>query len=262
IQLDEDKGMFRPQLRDSIINIAKTTISQFQSFLRLGIAIIDASIDWKALFGIANFIKHLTLFLAGIYLFFGFLKLFIRFLFYFADIIIAMMFFAFFFPISLVMISFKGSDKGMPEWAKWTSKLGSTVGTDQIKNVVNSIVTLGSVVITYTVILVFIALFFKESGTDITTMISQIQNAEDFDISLDNLYSINLVSFIVLLYVANFIAENIPQVTTMILSVFNMKPEKNKMGEKLADDVLRLTKDAFDLGKKTIKTVADGIKGK
>lgn len=87
-----DDGFYRPQLRDKIIMLMKTTITQFQSYMKLGIAVMDGAFSTNALLGIGNLIKHIVLFFIGLYLFYGFFKLFVRFCFYFADIIIAMAF--------------------------------------------------------------------------------------------------------------------------------------------------------------------------
>ena len=106
----EDNGFYRPQLRDTIIMLMKVTITQFQSYMKLGIAVMDSAFTWKALLGIGALIKHIMLFVVGLYLFYGFFKLFVRFCFYFVDIIVAMAFFAFFFPISLMMMSFDGAE--------------------------------------------------------------------------------------------------------------------------------------------------------
>ena len=67
-------GMFSPELRDTIIMLMKTTITQFQSYMKLGLAIIDKSISWQAFTSIGNLIKHIIYLFIGIYLFYGFFK--------------------------------------------------------------------------------------------------------------------------------------------------------------------------------------------
>ena len=94
----KDDGFYRPELRDTIINIMKTTITQFQSYIKLGIAVMDSAFSWSALLGIGTLIKHIILFFIGLYLAWGFFKLFFKYCCYFADAIVAMAFFAFFFP--------------------------------------------------------------------------------------------------------------------------------------------------------------------
>ena len=97
-----EEGFYRPELRDKIIMLMKTTITQFQSYIKLGIAVMDNAFSWKALLGIGALIKHIILFLIGLYLSWAFFKIFFKYCCYFADTIIAMALFAFFFPLSMV----------------------------------------------------------------------------------------------------------------------------------------------------------------
>ena len=218
-------GMFSPELRDTIIMLMKTTITQFQSYMKLGLAIIDKSISWQAFTSIGNLIKHIIYLFIGIYLFYGFFKFFLRFCFYFADIIVAMAFFAFFFPISLIMMSFKGADN-VPSWM---SKLGSSFGAGQIKT-------------SYTVIMVIIAKFFSAPGQSTQDLMQLITSGQIFadDLSMDTVENLTLISCVVLIYVLNFIYSQIPQVTSMILSAFDVKTE-NSISEGLANDAEKLT---------------------
>lgn len=231
-------GMFSPELRDTIIMLMKTTITQFQSYMKLGLAIIDKSISWQAFTSIGNLIKHIIYLFIGIYLFYGFFKFFLRFCFYFADIIVAMAFFAFFFPISLIMMSFKGADN-VPSWM---SKLGSSFGAGQIKTLINAIITLVSAILTYTVIMVIIAKFFSEPGQSTQDLMQLITSGQIFadDLSMDTVENLTLISCVVLIYVLNFIYSQIPQVTSMVLSAFDVKTE-NSISEGLANDAEKLT---------------------
>lgn len=253
---DSDEYFFRPQLRDTIIQIAKTTITQFQSFMKLGIAIIDEALTWNLLHFIAHLFKHLILIFAGIYLFWGFFKLFFRFLCYFADVIVAMMFFAFFFPLSLVMMIFKGADN-VPSWV---NGIGKGMGADQIKKLVSAIVSLAAAVITYTVIMVIIARFFSGNGTSTEEIMTAITSGQIFEADLDddNIANFTIMGTIVLVYVLNFIYSQIPQVTNKIMEAFNIKLEKNEIGEKVADDVMGLTKALWNTGKQIGKTIING----
>lgn len=248
-------GFYRPQLRDTIILLMKTTITQFQSFMKLGIAVMDSAFTWKALLGIGALIKHIALFFVGLYLFYGFFKLFVRFCFYFVDIIIAMMFFAFFFPLSLVMVSFKGAS----DVPSWMSGLGSKLGVGQFKSLLNAIISLASCVLTYTVIMVIIAKFFSAPGTSAAELMGAILSGDVFaaDLNEDNLAQITLMSAVVLVYVLNFIYDQIPQVTKMVLSAFDVS-EEHKMGDQLADDAMRLTTDVVQAATKIAKTVLSG----
>ena len=130
-----DDGFYRPKLRDTVIMIMKTTVSQFQGFVELGAALMAETFSWKALLGPGAIVKHIILFFFGLGLAWGFFKLFFRYCCYFADLIISMAMFAFFFPLSITTIAFKEA-----EWVpKWISELGKNVGTAQIKNLINSI---------------------------------------------------------------------------------------------------------------------------
>ena len=247
MQISND-GFFRPQLRDKIIMLMKTTITQFQSYMKLGIAIMDTALTWKMLLGIGALVKHIILLFIGVYIFWGFFKLFFRFCCYFADIIIAMTMFAFFFPLSLVLIAFRGADN-VPSWM---SGLGKNVGINQFKNLINAIIALAAAVITYTVIMVIIAKFFASDGVSANELMNAITtgNIFEYDLSDDNLATISVMGVVVLVYVINFIQSQIPKVTDMVLTAFNVGT-KNDLSEQLANDAMQLTSAAF----KTVKDV-------
>lgn len=250
-----DSGFYRPQLRDKIILLMKTTITQFQSYMKLGIAVMDRAFSWDALLGIGSFLKHVILFAIGLYLTWGFFKLFFRYCCYFADIIIAMTFFAFFFPLSLMLFVFKGASN-VPGWI---GKMGQNLGTSQLKNLINAIITLSSAVITYTVIMVIIAKFFSLSGADTTTLMQAITSGQVFadDLNTENLQAMTLASCIILVYVLNYIYGQIPQISKMILSAFGVSEEKSE-SEQLANDMLHLTSTIWENAKKIGTTIIKG----
>lgn len=255
-----DDGFYRPELRDKIILIMKTTITQFQSYMKLGIAVMESAFTWRALLGVGALIKHVILFLIGLYLTWSFFKLFFRYCCYFADIIIAMAYFAFFFPVSLVLFAFNGADN-VP---KWLGGLGKTVGVNQFKNLINAIITLASAVITYTVIMAIIARFFTASDVHSADLMNTIITGEIFDADLDmtNLEAMTLISCVVLVYILNFLQEQIPQVAKMVLSVFGVSEEK-QLNEQLANDMMKLTQSVVDTTKKIGETIiGGGDKGK
>ena len=249
-----DDGFYRPQLRDTIIMLMKTTITQFQSYMKLGIAVMDKAFSLKALFGIGSLIKHIILFFIGLYLFYGFFKLFVRFCFYFADIIVAMTFFAFFFPLSLILVAFKGDDA-----PKWMSGLGKEVGTNQFKKLINAIIALVSAVLTYTIIMVIIAKFFSEPGQSVNEVMDLITSGNIFaeDLSDDNLAAMTVGGCIILIYVLNFIYGQIPQVTSMVWESFGVSPD-NKLSEQLADDAMKLTTNVVNVAKNIGKNILNG----
>ncbi len=250
-----DNGFYRPQLRDKIILLMKTTITQFQSYMKLGFAVMDRAFSWDALLGIGSFLKHVILFAIGLYLTWGFFKLFFRYCCYFADIIIAMTFFAFFFPLSLMLFAFKGASN-VPGWI---GKMGQNLGVSQLKNLINAIITLSSAVITYTVIMVIIAKFFSVSGVDSTNLMNAITSGQVFadDLSTENLQAMTLASCIVLVYVLNYIYGQIPQISKMILSAFGVSENKGE-SEQLANDMLQLTSTIWENAKKIGTTIIKG----
>lgn len=250
-----DDGFYRPQLRDKIIMLMKTTITQFQSYMKLGIAVMDSAFTWRALLGVGSLLKHIMLFVMGLYLTWHFFKLFFRYCCYFADIIIAMAYFAFFFPVSLVLFAFNGADN-VP---KWLGSLGKTVGVNQFKNLINAIITLASAVITYTVIMAIIAKFFTASDVSSAQLMNAITTGEIFDADLDmtNIEAMTLTSCVVLVYVLNFLQDQIPQVTKMVLSVFGVS-ENKQLSETLANDMMQLTQDIVDTTKKIGETIISG----
>ena len=250
-----DDGFYRPQLRDKIILLMKTTITQFQSYMKLGIAVMDSAFTWRALLGVGSLLKHIMLFVMGLYLTWNFFKLFFRYCCYFADIIIAMAYFAFFFPLSLMLFAFNGADN-VP---KWFGGLGKAVGVNQFKNLINAIITLASAVITYTVIMAIIAKFFAAPDVSSADLMNAITTGEIFDAELDmtNLEAMTLTSCIVLVYVLNFLQDQIPQVTKMVLSVFGVS-ENKQLSETLANDMMQLTQDIVDTTKKIGETIISG----
>ena len=250
----EDDGFYRPQLRDSIVMLMKTTITQFQSYMKLGIAVMDKAFSLSALLSISSLIKHIILFFIGMYLFIGIFKLFLRFCFYFADIIVAMTFFAFFFPLSLILVAFKGDNA-----PKWMSGLGKDVGTNQFKKLIDSIVALAAAVLTYTVIMVILAKFFAEPGQGAADIMNMITSGEIYsdELSEENLQAMTLGGCVVLVYVLNFIYGQIPQVTSMVLSSFGVSSE-NKLSEQLANDAMQLTNDVLNVVKQAGKNILSG----
>ena len=235
--------------------------------MKLGIVVMDKAFTWRALLGVGSLLKHIMIFAMGLYLLYGFMKIFLRFCFCFVDVIVAMAMFAFFFPISLMMISFKGSQ--MPEWM---SKIGSGLGASQIKKLINSIVTVAASVIVYTVIMVIIARFFAGENISTTELMNAINSGQVFesDLSYDSVMTMTFGGLIVLLYVLNFIYSQIPQVSKMVLSVFNIEQE-DKLSQQMATDMEKLAglfvdkvktvgQTIINQGEKKESTGADGKK--
>ncbi len=251
VQSMNDTGFYRPELRDKIIDLMKTTVTIFQNYMKLGIAVMDSAFTWASIHSIADIFRNLIMFFLGAYLFYSFFKMFIRFCFYFVDVIVHMAMFAFMFPIGLVMMSFRGGD--MPDWM---SSLGKGLGTNQLKKLINAIITLASAVITYMVIMVIIARFFSDSGMSVTELMAAITSGQimDTDLSHSNLATITVAGMIILVYVLGYIYAQIPNVSKAILGMFGVS-EENKLSEDIAKGAEKLVALATD----KIKTVGESI---
>ena len=138
-------------------------------------------------------------------------------------------------------------------------KLGKNVGVNQIKNLISAIVSLGSVVITYTVIMSIIAKFFSATDVSNVELMNAITSGKifDTDLSSENLEAMTLVSCIALMYVLNYIYKQIPQITKMILSAFAVE-ERKEYGEKMADNLMQLTKNIVDTTVSVGKIIVNG----
>ncbi len=263
--MDDSTGIFRTELRDSIINTAKVTITMFQSFMNLGVAMLDAGFSWKMFLGIGAFVKHLLLAFIGAYLFWAFFKMFFQFLCYFTDVIIAMAMFAFFFPLSLVTAAFKEA-ADVPYWLTWIKSLGKGVGVEQIKNLISAIISLGVAVITYTVILVIIAKFFADPDGNVNNfdaLLAAIMDGSVFETDLNQtgINDLTITSVVVLVYVLGFIYGKIPDITKTILAMFEVQASDNKVGKEFGDDIMKATKGFTDkFIKKPTKTIIEKLR--
>ena len=247
-----DNGFFRPELRDAVIDVMKTTISVLQDFILMGVAVIDGAFDWEMFTGVGVLFKHLILFLVGLTLTWTFVKLFIKYCFYFADFIVAMAFFAFLFPLSLVLLPFKGADS-VPGWL---GKLGNNIGKKQITNMINSIVAMGSAVLSYTIIINILMRFLVMPELDGAEMIQATDMSALFaeDISENSTQSLTLMSCTALVFVLTYLEKQVPNISKMILGAFNVK-EENKLSEQLGNEAMKLADNAFNLVKNTGKVI-------
>lgn len=253
-----EDGFYRPQLRDTIISLMKTTITQFQSYIKMGVMLMSSTFTWKALLGIGALIKHIIWFFVGLYLAKEFFKLYFNYCWYFIDAIVAMAMFAFFFPLSLVTFAFKDSE-AVP---KIVEKIGTNVGVNQLKNVINSIITLASTVITYTIIMIIVAKFFSNQDVPINDLMASITSGDiyEMDISYDNAYSFTLTGLVALMYVLNLLYQQIPQVSKMILSMFNVQESKS-LGEQLGNSLQKVGNNIIGYGKRIAGAVIAGGEG-
>jgi hypothetical protein len=246
----EEEGFYRQELRDTIVLLIKTSTTQFQAMMLLGLHIMDGAFTWSAMLGIGALIKHVIMFFMGLTLAWGFFKLFIKFCFYFVDVIINLSMFAFFFPLGLVFFVFKDSQS-----KDWVKDLGKNIAPGMLNKVIGSIVTLATVVITYMVIMVLISRFFAGDAVDGAVLVDAVLSGDLYkgDISSDNMAAMTLAGMIVLVYVVQFLAGRIGEVSKMITDTFNIKPETPKVGEEIGKDVVKFGED-------TVKYAGDKTK--
>ena len=249
IQLN-DSGFFNPALRDTIIQILETSVANFQVYIKIGIAIIDEAFSISALMGIGTLIKHIIICFIGIFLTYYFVKWFVKYSFCFMDVIVAMAMFAFFFPLSVVLFIFKGAND-IPGWMK---NLGSKLGGDQIKKLINAIVSVASTILTYTIIMLIIRGFLDANGVSADSIQNTSESIFDFDLENSSAMQITFAGSIVLVYVIEYIRKQIPKITEKILSVFNVKQE-DALSKEMGENVFQLTQIVADQAKGLVKTI-------
>lgn len=251
IQLN-DSGFFNPALRDTIIQILETSVANFQVYIKIGIAIIDEAFSISALMGIGTLIKHIIICFIGIFLTYYFVKWFVKYSFCFMDVIVAMAMFAFFFPLSVVLFIFKGAND-IPGWMK---NLGSKLGDDQIKKLINAIVSVASTILTYTIIMLIIRGFLDANGVSADSIQNTSESIFDFDLENSSAMQITFAGSIVLVYVIEYIRKQIPKITEKILSVFNVKQE-DALSKEMGENVFQLTQIVADQAKGLVKTITN-----
>lgn len=250
IKLD-DSGFFNPGLRDTILKLLETSVANFQVYIKIGIGIIDSAFSLKALLGFGSLIRHMIICFIGIFLTYNFAKLFIKYSFCFMDIIVAMAMFAFFFPLSIVLFIFRGA----ADLPGWMGNIGKNLGGEQIKKLVNAIVSVASSILTYTVIMLIIRGFLNANGVDTDSISNATESLFEFDLENSDAMQITFVGSIVLVYVINFIAGKIPDVTKTILSTFGIKQE-DALSKEMAENTLKLTDIVLENAKKITKAIA------
>ena len=249
IKLDGD-GFFNAELRDTIIKMLQVSVSNFQVYIKTGVAIMDAAFLLSIPFTVGDIVRHTIVFFIGLFLTYNFIKLFIQYSFCFMDIIIAMAKFAFFFPISVVLFIFKDAD-GAPDWMK---KLGNSLGIGQIKKLIDAIVSISAAILTYTVIMLIIRGFLNSNGVDADAIQNSTEALLSFDLENSSAEELSFAGAIVLVYVINYIANQIPKVSETILSAFGVKVE-NSFSKKTGEDVWKLTNLVANKAKSVTKTI-------
>lgn len=250
VQLN-DETFFNNELRETLIQLIETSITNFQVFIKAGISIMDEAFSISGLlknFGIGGLIKHIIVFFIGLYLTYNFGRLFIKYSFCFMDIIVAMAMFAFFFPFSIIFFIFKDA-KDSPGWMKG---LGKNLGGDQIKKLINAIVSVAATILTYSIIMAIIAGFLDISS--LQTDSETTKKLFEFDLDNSNVMELTLAKAIVLVYVINYIADEIPNVTKKIFEAFGVKQE-DSLSKEMGENMWKLTTIVADNAKKFAKIV-------
>ena len=248
----EDKGFFSVSLRDKIIDIMKTSVSNFQVYVQIGIDIMDKAFSWRAILGIGAFVRHIIIFFVGLYLTYNFGKLFFKYTFCFIDIIVAMAIFAFFFPLSLIFFIFKDSSSA-PGWMK---KLGADLGSGQIKKLVNAIVSVAATILTYSIIMYIIQGFLTANNVNANDILSSSEKLFDFSLENSGVMEISIAGMIVLVYIINYIAEQVPQITKKIFEAFGVNQE-DSLSKEMGENMWNLTGVAVKQVKNFAKTVVN-----
>lgn len=231
-----DQSFFNPKLRDTILHLLQTSVTNFQVFIKVGIAIIDSTFSISSLFNGMSLLKRILVFFIGLFLTYNFIKLFVRYSFCFMDIIVAMAMFAFFFPLSLVFFVFQGASD-LPDWMK---NFGKSFGGGQIKTLLNAIVSISATILTYTVIILIIRGYLNGNGLDIDVIQNSKESLIDFDLNNPSAIQFTFFGAVVLLFVINYLAQKIPDVTKEILNTFGVKQE-DSLSKEFGDSVWALT---------------------
>jgi len=240
-----DTGFFSSDLRDTIIKILETSVSNFQVYIMVGINIMDKAFSLKALLGIGALIQHIIVFFIGLFLTYYFGKWFIKYSFCFMDIIVAMAMFAFFFPLSLIFFIFKDANSA-PGWMK---KLGGDLGSGQIKKLINAIVSIAATILTYTIMMAIIAGFLNPDFVS-----NQSESLFEFNLDNPKTMEITMAGAIVLVYVVNYISDQIKNVTKKIFEAFGVQQE-DSLSTEMGENMWQLTNIIADNAKKLAKTV-------
>ena len=237
-----DSGFFNPELRDTIIQLLETSVSNFQVYIKIGIAIMDKAFSFSSLtgtglpIGFGALIKHIIVFFIGLFLTYQFGKLFIKYSFCFLDIIVAMAMFAFLFPLSVIFFIFKDA-QGLPGWMK---NLGKNLGGGQIKKLINAIVSVAATILTYTIIMLIIRGFLDGNGVSPDTLQNSTENLFNFDLDNSDAMTITFSGAIVLVYVINYFADQIDEVTKKIFDAFGVKKE-DSLSKEMGENMWKLT---------------------
>ncbi|MDR2770307.1 MAG: hypothetical protein LBB08_02550 [Rickettsiales bacterium] len=271
-----DDGFFRSELRDKIIRLMRTSTTQFQSMIRLGLSVAENAFTSGALVGgavgaaagiivgnpaagavigtmagsggLGNLFKHILMFAMGVFLAFQFLRLFVKYCFYFIDVVVNLAMFAFFFPFMMVFFVFAHA----PSAAEWVKKMGSAF-SGRAKAVFESIVALAVAVVTYTIIMVLVAKFFASDGFSSNVIAQHVIDGTIGPQHLgdENLTNLTLMGCIVIGFLVNYLADKIPEVGRQIFGAFGLSAAAAANGEAVGNMV-----------EGGVKNIVGGVAGK
>ncbi len=248
IQMD-NQSFFNPELKDSMLQLIQTSITNFQVFIKTGIAMIDSIfVIVHSQMDFAWFYKRLIVFLLGLYLTYYFVKIFIKYSFCFMDIIVAMAMFSFFFPLSLVFFVFQGATN-LPDWMK---SLGKNLGSSQLKNLINAIISVAASILTYTIILLIIHGYLNGNGVNMETIQNSTDSLLNFDLDNPSAIQVTFLGSSVLLFMVNYLAKQLPKITQEIMNTLGLK-QNTSVSDKIGEDTWQLTELVKEQTKKVVK---------
>lgn len=252
-----DNGFFTEDLRITLLTLIKATVTNFQSYVNVGLNIMNESFSLQRLVGTTitgNLVREIIIFFLGLFLTYNFGKLFIKYSFCFMDVIVAMALFAFFFPLSIVFFIFQNA----ADAPKWMTGFGKSLGAGQIKKLINAIVSISASILTYTIIIAIIAGFLTQQGVDIDSFSGDPNFFKTFfEIDLDkeaSLEQISVIGLIVLVFIINHLSNQVGEVTKKVLSTFGITQEDSASKE-MGENMWNLTNIAFNNVKNMTKTV-------
>ena len=252
-----DQGFFTEDLRTTMLTLIRVSVTNFQSYVNVGLNIMNQSFSLWRLIGAGitgKLIKEIIIFFLGLFLTYNFGKLFIQYSFCFMDVIIAMAIFAFFFPLSIVFFIFQDAQDA----PKWMNGFGKSLGAGQIKQLINAIVSIAASILTYTIIIAILAGFLTNQGVNIDALNDDpnfFKSVFEFDLDADAaIDQISILSLVVLAFIVQYLADQVQEVTKKVLTTFGLKQEDSASKE-MGKNVWALTNLAFNNAKNFTKTV-------
>ena len=245
-----DTGFFNPELHDTIVKILQTSVASFQVYIKMGISIVSSVFTFPERIDISAIVKRILVLFIGLVLTYYFVRWFIKYSFCFIDIIVAMAMFAFFFPLSLVLFIFQGASD-LPGWMK---NLGKTFGGQQIKKLINAIVSVVATILTYTIIILLIHGYIYGHNIDANSLQTAATSIMNFDLDSADAVQITFFGLIVLVFVLDYLTKQIPNITKEIMSIFGVSQE-NQKSEEMGKNVLMLTDIVATQTKQFVKNI-------